>query len=102
MLKSGIRQLIDFLETVRLKHSPILYTVYSDYEKAFGKVPFEVLLSKLRFFGLDEIFLHLFISPLKQTANCDSAKPDVSLTSSTEQRASGLSLEPFGVSHICK
>ena len=62
--KSAILQLIDFLETVRLKHSPILYTVYLDYAKAFDKVPFEVLLRKLRLFGLDENFLHLFNSYL--------------------------------------
>ena len=57
-------QLIDFLETARLKHSPNLYTVYLDYAKAFDKVPFEVLLRKLRLFGLDENFLHLINSYL--------------------------------------
>ena len=35
-----------------------------DYAKAFDKVPFEVLLSKLRLFGLDENFLHLINSYL--------------------------------------
>ena len=58
--KSSVLQLIDFLQTARLKNSPNLYTVYLDYAKASDKVPFEVLLRKLRLFGLDENFLHLF------------------------------------------
>ena len=62
--KSAVLQLIDFLETARLKNSPNLYTVYLDYAKAFDKVPFEVLLRKLRLFGLDENFLHLMNSYL--------------------------------------
>ena len=38
--------------------------MYLDYAKAFDKVPFEVLLRKLRLFGLDENFLHLINSYL--------------------------------------
>ena len=62
--KIAVLQLIDFLQTARLKNSPNLYTVYLDYAKASDKVPFEVLLRKLRLFGLDENFLHLFNSYL--------------------------------------
>ena len=62
--KSAVLQLIDFIETARLKNSPNLYTVYLDYAKAFDKVPFEVLLRKLRLFWLDENFLHLMNSYL--------------------------------------
>ena len=43
----------------------ITYTVYLDYEKAFHKVPHTILLSKLRKFGLDECFLELLSSYLK-------------------------------------
>ena len=57
-------QLIDFLESARLKSSPNLYIVYLDYAKPFDNVPFEVLLRKLRLFGLDENFLHRIISHL--------------------------------------
>ena len=60
--KSAVLQLIDFLETARLKYSPNLYTVCLDYAKAFDKVPFEVLLYKFRLFRLDENFLHLINS----------------------------------------
>ena len=62
--KSAVLQLIDFLETARLKNAPNFYTVYLDYAKAFDKVLFEVLLRKLRLFGLDENFLHLINSYL--------------------------------------
>ena len=62
--KSAVLQLIDFLETARLKNSPNLYTVYLDYANAFDKGPFEVLLRKLRSFGLDENFLHIINSYL--------------------------------------
>ena len=40
-------------------------TVYLDYEKAFDKVSHTILLSKLRKFGLDESFLELLSSYLK-------------------------------------
>ena len=60
-------QLIDFLETARLKKTLNLYTVYLDYAKAFDKVPFEVLLRKLRLFVLDENFLHLINSYLSDS-----------------------------------
>ena len=63
-MKSAVLQLIDFLETARLKNSSNLYTVYLDYAKAFDKVPFEVSLRKLRLLGLDENFQHLINSYL--------------------------------------
>ena len=42
-----------------------VWTVYLDYEKAFDKVPHSILLRKLRKFGLDESFLELLSSYLK-------------------------------------
>ena len=94
--KSAVLQLIDFIETARLKNAPKLCTVYLDYAKAFDKVPFEVLLRKLRLFGLDENFLHLIISYLSDR------QQTVSPTASTKWRTSGFCLGPFVVSHIYK
>ena len=57
--KSAVIQLIDFLQTVRLKNSTNFYTVYLDYAKVFDRVSFQVLVRKLRIFGLDENFICL-------------------------------------------
>ena len=47
------------------KNSVIQLIDYLDYEKAFDKVPHKLLLSELRKFALDESFLELLLSYLK-------------------------------------
>ena len=57
----------------------VTYTVYLDYWKAFDKVPQTILLSKLRKYGLDESFLELLSSYLKdriQNAKSDNHVSD--------------------------
>ena len=104
--KSAVLQLIDFLETARLKNSHNLYTVNLDYAKAFDKVPFEVLLRKLRLFGLDENFLHLinsYLSDRQQIVKVQNQisrqQPVLTLLSGVPQ---GSVVGPFVVSHIYK
>ena len=62
--KNVVLQLIDYLETLYRNKSSTLSSVYSDYEKAFDKVPHNVLLSKLKLFGFDSELLLLFESSL--------------------------------------
>ena len=62
--KSAILQMVDFLEAVGNSNENCSSIVYLDYAKAFDKVPFPVLLNKLRSFGLDSAFIELFSSYL--------------------------------------
>ena len=63
--KSAIIQLVDFLECVHSqKCCDISYSIHLDYEKAFDKVPHNVLLSKLEKIGLDKDFIKFFQSYL--------------------------------------
>jgi len=63
--KSAIIQLVDFLECVHSqKCCDISYSIHLDYEKAFDKVPHNVLLSKLEKIGLDKDFINFFQSYL--------------------------------------
>ena len=62
--KSSVLQLIDFLKTVRNSNSPLLFSIYMDYVKAFDRVPFNILLSKLHKIGLDDNFVALIRSYL--------------------------------------
>ena len=56
---------MDYLEYAHRMKTVVTYTVYLNYEKAFDKVPYTILLSKLRTFGLDESFIELLSSYLK-------------------------------------
>ena len=63
--KNSVSQLIDYLEYAHRLRTWVTSTVYLDDEKAFDKVPHTILLSKLRKFGLDESFIELLSSYLK-------------------------------------
>ena len=62
--KNSVLQLTDYLEYAHRMKTLVTYTVYLDYEKAFGKVSHTILLSNLRKFGLGESFLQLLSSYL--------------------------------------
>ena len=68
--KNSVLQLKDYLELAHRMKTSVTYTVYLDNEKAFEKVPHTILLSKLRKFGLDESFLELLSSYLKDRIQC--------------------------------
>ena len=64
-IKNFLLQIIDYLENAHRLKTLVTYNVYLDSEKALEKVPHTFLLSKLSKFGLDESFLELIASYLK-------------------------------------
>ena len=89
--KNSVLQLLDYLEYAHKMKTLVTYTLYLDYEKAFDKAPHTILLSKLRKFGLDESFLELLSSYLKdriQNVKIDSDVSDsVNIASGVPQRS---------------
>ena len=71
--KNSVLQLIDYLEYAHRMKTLVTYTVYLEYEKAFDKFSHTILLSKLCKFSLNENFLELPSSYLKdQIQNVES------------------------------
>ena len=73
--------------------SHTLFTIYLDYEKAFDKVPHEIVIAKLNFFGFDQELCILFFSCLEnrsQIVNMDSFFSDPILVTSGVPQGSVL------------
>ena len=64
-IKNSVLQLKDYLEYAHRMKTLVTFTVFLDNEKAFDKVHYTIPLGKLRKFGLDESFLELLSSYLK-------------------------------------
>ena len=93
--KNSVLELLDYLEFAHRMRTLVTYPVYLDYEKAFDKVPHTILLSKIRTFGLDESFMDLLSSYLKdriQNVKLITLSPTQSTSSGVPQ---GSVLVPF-------
>ena len=91
--KNAVLQLFDYLETLHSNTSHTLFTIYLDYEKAFDKIPHEILIAKLKLFGFDEELCTLFVSYLEnrsQIVNVDDYFSDPILVTSGVPQGSVL------------